>query len=301
MASDNENPIVTIGLPVYNGEKFIQEKLESLKKQTLRNYELIISDNASSDKTSEICKEFVKKDSRIKYFRQENNIEGFENFYFVLNKAMTKYFVWSAVDDFMLPNFVEANVRILEKNKKYVGSISKIKYFDDNDSILNKKEFPYDKYPFNSTYEKRVNFYLRMISAENMYAVFRTNPLKKCRVKKMIAADDAIVLKILKFGDIFVSDNSLLYRYDHGMSQTKDLFKRIKNSNGNGILGLVFPFLPFTNWCLKNLGIKIFLKNLDFFYKINWNMQKTIILTLMLKLKNNAFRKNKQVQPSDYL
>lgn len=286
-----KNPIVTIGLPVYNGEKFIQKKLESLKNQTLKNYELIISDNASNDKTTEICKEFMKKDNRIKYFRQESTTEVFENWYFILKKTTTKYFVWSSVDDFMCPNFVENNVKILEENEKIVGSISKIKYFDENGLTMNREEFPYNECPTNGTYEQRVSFYLRMTSAENQHAVFRTKHLKKCMVKKMIGADDAIILKILKFGEIFVSEDISLYRYNFGMSQTEDLFKRIKINNGNNKIGLVFPFLPYTYWCLKNLGIKIFLKNLSYFYKRNEQMQTTIFLGLLRRYTKRKYRR----------
>jgi len=291
MDDDNEKPIVTIGLPVYNGEKFIKKKLESLKNQTLKNYELIISDNASNDKTTEICKEFVKKDNRIKYFRRENTSEFFENWYFILKKVTTKYIVLSSVDDFMRPNFVEDNVRILEENEKIVGSISKIKYFDDDGLIMNREEFPYNECPINGTYEQRVSFYLRMTSAENQHAIFRTKHLKKCMVKKMIGADDAIILKMLKFGEIFVSEDVSLYRYSDGISQCEDLFKRIRINNGNNKVGLVFPFLPYTYWCLKNLGIKIFLKNLGFFYKRNEKMQTEIFWNLQRKLRKRIYRR----------
>ena len=115
MCSNVEKPDITIGLPVYNGEKFLQQKLESFNNQTLKNYQLIISDNASTDKTEEICKKFMQNDKRIIYFRQEKNIGAIQNFYFVLNKAKTKYFVWSAVDDFMYPNFLESNIGYLER------------------------------------------------------------------------------------------------------------------------------------------------------------------------------------------
>jgi len=74
MSSNIEKPIVTIGLPVNNGEKFINKCLNSILDQTRTDFRLIISDNASEDKTAEICKEFMKKDPRIKYFKQEKNL-----------------------------------------------------------------------------------------------------------------------------------------------------------------------------------------------------------------------------------
>jgi len=285
LASQKNNSIVTIGIPVYNGEKTIRRTIEAILSQTFRDFELIISDNASTDSTSNICKEYARRDKRIRYIRQKKNIGIFPNFFFVLEKARCKYFVWAAVDDYWSSDFLESNVRNLEAHEKIVGSISKIKYFDDYGLIENKKEFPYHKYPLNGTYEKRASFYLRIISAENLYAVFRTEALKQSLVRKMIARDDAILLKVLKFGDIIVSDDVLLFRYSYGISYTEDLFQRIRDRNGDGIIDLVFPVLPFTFWCLKNIGIKFFIKNIDHFFKINFDMQKAIIMTLLLRLK----------------
>jgi len=111
---------ISIGLPVYNGEKFIHKRIESILSQTLHNFELIISDNASTDKTSLICKEFASKDNRIRYFIQERNMEMVWNFNFVLDKAKCDYFVWAGVDDVWLPEFLEENIKALENDKKSV-------------------------------------------------------------------------------------------------------------------------------------------------------------------------------------
>ena len=87
MASDslsNEHRL-SIGLPVYNGEKFLQNRLDGILSQTFSDFELIISDNASTDSTADICKEYALKDNRILYIRQENNIGPFNNGKFVLD------------------------------------------------------------------------------------------------------------------------------------------------------------------------------------------------------------------------
>ena len=81
-------PKISIGIPVYNGEKFIRKCIESVLQQTNRNFELIISDNASTDSTPEICKEFLNKDDRISFERQDKNMGGCWNFNFLLQKAI---------------------------------------------------------------------------------------------------------------------------------------------------------------------------------------------------------------------
>jgi glycosyltransferase involved in cell wall biosynthesis len=100
-------PIVSIGMPVYNGEEFIVEALESLLGQTFINFELIISDNASEDRTGEICTEYALRDSRIRYIRQKQNIGAVANFQFVLDTAVGEYFMWNAADDYRATDCIE--------------------------------------------------------------------------------------------------------------------------------------------------------------------------------------------------
>ena len=86
-ARNSKSPKVSIGMPVYNGEKFIRRALDSLLDQTFADFEVIISDNASMDKTREICLEYAVKDERIRYYRNDVNIEPISNFNRVLHSA----------------------------------------------------------------------------------------------------------------------------------------------------------------------------------------------------------------------
>lgn len=94
-------PKVSIGMPVYNGGRFIRKALDSLLAQTFTDFELIISDNASTDATQEICMEYAARDNRIGYIRQPINMGGFLNFKFVLEQAKGEYFKWCAADDYI--------------------------------------------------------------------------------------------------------------------------------------------------------------------------------------------------------
>lgn len=284
--------IVSIGLPVYNGEKFIRKRVESILSQTLHNFELIISDNASTDSTSEICKEFASKDTRIHYFRQENNIGMFRNLKYVLDKARSEYFVWIGVDDIWLPEFLEENIKVLENDKNSVGSISKIeldiKNIEYKPGKFSKKIriFSYDNYPVLGSYEDRVEFYLRFWSNENIYAIFRTAPFRKSFIERpMGGIDKAIILNVLKYGEIQILDKVLMIRYSKGFSRTASLMEKLKHVNGYGFVGIIFPLIPFTFWCAKNLGMKFFLKNLDYFLYVNYAREKLIIKDFFSKMK----------------
>lgn len=100
-------PTVSIGMPVYNGTKYIREALDSLLAQTFRDFELIVSDNASTDDTESICREYASRDTRIRYVRQSENMGPIKNFQFVLDEAKGEYFMWAAADDVWDVKYIE--------------------------------------------------------------------------------------------------------------------------------------------------------------------------------------------------
>lgn len=112
----NEGPLVTIGLPVYNSERYLAQSIDSLLAQTYRNFVLIISDNASTDSTAEVCRKYVAADDRVKYFRNDVNIGNPRNFNRVSELAETKYLKWSTSDDFWAPTFLEAALEVMESD-----------------------------------------------------------------------------------------------------------------------------------------------------------------------------------------
>lgn len=108
------HPRVSIGMPVYNGEKFIRKALDSLLAQTFSDFELTISDNCSTDGTEIICREYAAKDLRIRFFKQPENMGPLANFNFVLEQAVGQYFMWAAADDLWNINFMRRCVERLD-------------------------------------------------------------------------------------------------------------------------------------------------------------------------------------------
>ncbi|NED99615.1 glycosyltransferase [Phytoactinopolyspora halotolerans] len=102
-----DRPRVTVGLPVYNGARFLRETLDSLLAQTFEDFELIICDNASTDDTPQICKEYAAKDSRIRYERQSENVGAAANYNRTFELGTGEFFKWSAHDDLCRPRFLE--------------------------------------------------------------------------------------------------------------------------------------------------------------------------------------------------
>ena len=95
----NLPPLVSIGLPVYNGENFVADAIRCVLSQTFTDWELIISDNASSDRTLSICQEFAAKDSRIRIYQNKRNMGFAPNYNHVFHVSRGRYFKWIAHDD----------------------------------------------------------------------------------------------------------------------------------------------------------------------------------------------------------
>ena len=281
---DSKRPKVSIGMPVYNGEKYIRQSIDSVLTQTFTDFEFVISDNASTDQTETICREYEKKDKRITFIRHESNKGANFNFPFVLSKAKSDYFVWLAYDDYWEPTFLEKNVSILNSNRNVVGSIGLVEYYGIENYHI-KKNFvfkiknlmrrgsnkDYEKYAhvrsvFGS-YEKKAETYLRFNQASFVYGLFRTEKLRNRMVSVGLGWDLILILNILKDGDLYAIDEVLLYRFVSGVHSEGTHLSFYKKKM-IPFRELILPGSNLSIWCLKNIGIKFFLKNLDWFVLI---------------------------------
>ena len=100
-------PTLSVGMPVFDGEAFIATAIESILNQTFRDFELIISDNGSTDRTQEIVGTYADTDHRIRYYRQAENLGAAANYNFVFTKATGRYFKWASHDDLIAPTMFE--------------------------------------------------------------------------------------------------------------------------------------------------------------------------------------------------
>jgi glycosyltransferase involved in cell wall biosynthesis len=113
-------PQVSIAIPTYNCERYIAQSIESLLGQTYGDFELIISDNASTDGTREICERFVAMDRRVRYVRREDNVGGPANFRNVFAQCSGPYHKWSTADDYWHPQFLAEAVAVLDRHPDVV-------------------------------------------------------------------------------------------------------------------------------------------------------------------------------------
>jgi glycosyltransferase involved in cell wall biosynthesis len=125
-------PAVTIGIPVFNGARFIRQAIESVLAQSFTDFELLISDNASLDGTAEICAEYAANDSRIRIVQQERNQGPFNNLKFVTDHATGRLLVWLAHDDAIHRQFIEECVAYLDQNPRAVVISSDFRIVDES-------------------------------------------------------------------------------------------------------------------------------------------------------------------------
>jgi glycosyltransferase involved in cell wall biosynthesis len=236
-----KNSKVSIGMPVYNGGKSLRTALNSLLSQTYRDFELIISDNASSDQTESICREYLKTDERIKYFRQKKTTYVNTNFQIVLDQSVGEYFMWAAADDYWFPDFIKENLQKLQKNDHYAGSISKVMF----------KDKPGNVYPSFADSEivgstlSRIKFFLREPGDNSrIYSIFRKKCLKDIKFNKyrFHASDHFYMYKILLSNELTSINKVLMYREK---PENLHYVRSYKKDNSNWLtFGL--PLLPLT-------------------------------------------------------
>jgi glycosyltransferase involved in cell wall biosynthesis len=135
-------PRLSIGLPVYNGEDHLGESLEALLGQTYGDFELVISSNASTDATDDICRDYAASDPRIRFFRQPRNVGAAPNHDFVFRKSRGELFKWASGDDLYARDLVEQCVRLLDTHPEAVLAHSWTAAVDEHGTVVQAFEYP---------------------------------------------------------------------------------------------------------------------------------------------------------------
>ena len=296
---------LTIGLPTYNCENIIGNKIEELLKQSFKDYVLIISDNNSTDNTGKICESMSKKDNRIVFFQQDKNKGPFWNFNFLLQKAQTNYFVMTTPDDILSKNFLESNINILEKCKELVGSIGECSLFNriiDSNShkfeiniLKNSRKYQY-VHPVKGELKEKIRFYLDFQMGSQFYSIFRTKDIKFANFYRnkanygMWQSDFAAILKILKRGNLHVDLESFLYKEVSTKSHSVIKYMKIFNFSISEIL---FSKAIFSVWFFKEFGTKLFLKNFGVLLNSNFSWGGTIFGEVLRMCKRMIYGQEK--------
>ncbi len=135
-------PRVSVGMPVFNGERFLAETLDSILAQTFKDLEIVISDNASTDRTEQICRSYAERDPRIRYYRSDVNRGAAWNHNRVFELARGRYFKWQSHDDLCAPELLEVCVSVLDRDPGVVLCFSRTQIIDAEGRPLSKFHVP---------------------------------------------------------------------------------------------------------------------------------------------------------------
>jgi glycosyltransferase involved in cell wall biosynthesis len=215
---DSEIPRVSIGMAVYNGEAFLAQSLEALLKQTYRNFELIICDNCSTDRTQEICRTFAAADSRIHYHRNEANIGAPRNFNLAFSFARGEYFKWSGADDICAPEFIEKCVNVLERHPELALCYPKTVWIDARSQPIQ----PYDDFldmPFPSPSRRLKHLLWNIRQCNANFGVVRTSIMRRTKLFQLFPDSDVPFLAEVALHGAFIEyPEPLFFRRVHDLS-----------------------------------------------------------------------------------
>ncbi len=213
-------PLVSIGMPVYNGERTIHEALDSLLAQDFKDFELIISDNASSDNTRSICKMYEEKDSRVHYHLHETNIGPMANFNGLIHLAKGKYFMWAADDDWWEPDYISCMVKALGNDMDAVLSFSGYDFIRSNKTSFTEKDNLSKAIGLNTIFSRLLHSCSlnRWVSNGNyVYGLMQRDKLLDCggldaRVDINRGADWVMIFHFLCYGKFLKDDRVLFHK-----------------------------------------------------------------------------------------
>jgi glycosyltransferase involved in cell wall biosynthesis len=207
-------PRLSIGLPVYNGEKYVAESLEALLGQSFTDFELIISDNASTDSTGDICCQYEKQDSRVRYFRQPRNVGMAPNVNFIVHQARGELYKEASHDDLYASTLLESCVNALDEYPQVVLAHSWTAKVDGSGNVTEAYE-----YPLTTATPRAPERFRSMLfdsGGDDDYGVMRMN------IRRRIAlmgshhhADRNITAEIALYGPFYQVPDWLYFRREH--------------------------------------------------------------------------------------
>lgn len=232
----DRQPRVSIGLPVYNGQRFLAQAVESLLGQTFADFELVFCDNASTDESEAICRQFAARDSRVRYHRNDHNLGAAPNFNRVFELARGAYFKWAACDDLYAPTYLAKCVRVLDADPTAVLCHSRTVVIDEAGMPVcpphgaaggsngahaapaweDLYEMP-RRLDSTRPQERFTNILLATRRCFEIFGLARTEALAKTRLHESYYGSDKVILSALSLmGRLVEIPEPLFFRRHHG-------------------------------------------------------------------------------------
>lgn len=204
------SPTVSIGLPVFNGANYLHRAVQSLLAQTHNDFELIISDNASTDETEAICRELAQTDNRIRYHRNETNIGAAGNYNHVFKLARGKYFKWAAHDDECHPVMVERCLEVLERSPTTVTMVYPLAELIDEQGRTLRQPLDRIECKHNRPYQRLAHLLSTLNMCDPVFGLYKSEYLKRTQlIGPFFGADYVLLGELVMLGEIWELDEVL--------------------------------------------------------------------------------------------
>lgn len=214
-------PLVSVGMPVYNSAEWLEASIESILGQSLRDFELIVSDNGSSDATVAICERYARADARIRLLRSVANRGANVNYMAVLRAARGRYFKWASSNDICAPTFVEKCVAALDRDSTAVLACPRSSLFE---AAIESAQ-PYDRdleLLAAEPAERFIGLHSRMALNNAMNGVIRREALLRASsLGNFLRADLVLMAELALLGKFLLLDDRLFYRRMSASSTTR--------------------------------------------------------------------------------
>jgi glycosyltransferase involved in cell wall biosynthesis len=219
--TNNIYPRVYIGMPVYNGERYIQEAIDSILSQTYQDWKLLISDNASTDDTRSICEDYVRRDHRITYRRNEINLGAAKNYNLVFQLTSSEYFKWAAHDDTLAPEFLSKCVAVLDRDPSIILCHSKtgrINEFSERNG-----SYDYDlRTDSPSALVRYRDLVLKRHACMSIFGVIRRDELQNTPlIGSYVGSDRVLLVELSLKGRIYEAPEYLFFRRNHPQTSVR--------------------------------------------------------------------------------
>jgi glycosyltransferase involved in cell wall biosynthesis len=211
-ATNSGAPKVSIGLPVYNDDRFLIQTLDCLLSQSYRDFELIICDNASTDKTAEICRSYASRDSRIRYHRNATNLGVSRNFNLSFHLSRGEYFKWAAANDLCAIDMIERCVEVLDQRPDAVLCFAETRIIGEQGELRTEYEDQLDLQ--SDSPSERLRMLLRGIGMVNVaYGVSRSSALRSTRLEQPYSNSDiAFLAELVLYGKFVEVPDTAFFR-----------------------------------------------------------------------------------------
>jgi glycosyltransferase involved in cell wall biosynthesis len=209
-------PPLTVGLPVYNGARFLRPALESILGQTFADFRLVISDNGSTDETRDICRAYAEQDDRVTYVRHDVNRGAAWNYNAVFEVATTPYFKWAAADDLIAPTFVDCCLEALAAAPRTVAlCYPRAVVIDAEGARIREQDDDLDvREP--RPHRRLYRLLLNVVYGNPMFGVARRELLARTRLHGNYPSADWVLLAELALaGEIWELPDRLFLRREH--------------------------------------------------------------------------------------